>query len=151
MEGLTESANHARPGHELGWPRTPASVAEAGGRTVQDVVTTMESISASSRKISDIIGVMDSIAFQTDLLALNAAVEAARAGEQGRGFAVVAARCAAGPAQRRGGQGNQTADPGLRRQQVNPGREPGARGRHRPWQDIMDILQPGHEPSSTRW
>jgi methyl-accepting chemotaxis protein len=65
-------------------------VAEAGGRTVQDVVSTMESISASSRKISDIIGMMDSIAFQTNLLALNAAVEAARAGDQGRGFAVVA-------------------------------------------------------------
>jgi methyl-accepting chemotaxis protein len=54
------------------------------------VVSTMEDISASSRKIADIIGVIDGIAFQTNILALNAAVEAARAGEQGRGFAVVA-------------------------------------------------------------
>jgi methyl-accepting chemotaxis protein len=61
-----------------------------GGEVVGRVVTTMESISASSRQIVDIIGVIDGIAFQTNILALNAAVEAARAGEQGRGFAVVA-------------------------------------------------------------
>jgi len=57
---------------------------------VSQVVATMGSIDASSRKIVDIIGVIDGIAFQTNILALNAAVEAARAGEQGRGFAVVA-------------------------------------------------------------
>ncbi len=65
-------------------------VAERGGHVIGKVVTTMETINASSSKISEIIGTIDGIAFQTNILALNAAVEAARAGEQGRGFAVVA-------------------------------------------------------------
>jgi len=64
--------------------------ATKGGEVVGQVVTTMDEITAASRKIADIIGVIDGIAFQTNILALNAAVEAARAGEQGRGFAVVA-------------------------------------------------------------
>ncbi|MDI4632762.1 MCP four helix bundle domain-containing protein [Pelomonas sp. V22] len=64
--------------------------ASAGGAVVSQVVSTMQDISASSKKIGDIIGVIDGIAFQTNILALNAAVEAARAGEHGKGFAVVA-------------------------------------------------------------
>jgi methyl-accepting chemotaxis protein len=68
-----------------------ADAATRGGQIIRTVVSTMESISASSTKIGDIIGTIDGIAFQTNILALNAAVEAARAGEQGRGFAVVAA------------------------------------------------------------
>ncbi len=67
-----------------------AEVASRGGAAVGQVVSTMDEISAASRRIADIIGVIDGIAFQTNILALNAAVEAARAGEQGRGFAVVA-------------------------------------------------------------
>ena len=67
-----------------------SEAAARGGPVVGHLGSTMDTISASSRKIVDIIAVIDSIAFQTNILALNAAVEAARAGEQGRGFAVVA-------------------------------------------------------------
>ena len=93
MDTLTSMVRHsadaARQANQLA--TSAAEVAERGGSVVNQVVTTMDVISDSSRKIADIIGVIDSIAFQTNILALNAAVEAARAGEQGRGFAVVAA------------------------------------------------------------
>ena len=92
MEELTatvkQNADNARQANQLA--ASASSVASVGGTVVAQVVDTMHSISASSRKIVDIIGVIDGIAFQTNILALNAAVEAARAGEQGRGFAVVA-------------------------------------------------------------
>ncbi|MFO1282209.1 MAG: methyl-accepting chemotaxis protein [Burkholderiales bacterium] len=92
MEQLTatvrQNADNAVQANDLA---TQASqIAGRGGETFKDVVRTMDTISASSRRINDIIGVIDGIAFQTNILALNAAVEAARAGEQGRGFAVVA-------------------------------------------------------------
>ncbi len=83
-----QSAESAHQANRLA--STASQAATRGGQAVSQVVQTMESISASSRKIADITGVIDGIAFQTNILALNAAVEAARAGEQGRGFAVVA-------------------------------------------------------------
>jgi methyl-accepting chemotaxis protein len=85
---VRQSADNARQANQLA--ASASSVAGQGGEIVSQVVDTMGSINASSRKIVDIIGVIDGIAFQTNILALNAAVEAARAGEQGRGFAVVA-------------------------------------------------------------
>ena len=92
MEELTstvkQNADNARQANVLAV--SASEVAVRGGAVVSEVVGTMASINASSRKIVDIIGVIDGIAFQTNILALNAAVEAARAGEQGRGFAVVA-------------------------------------------------------------
>ena len=92
MQQLTEtvrqSADAAQQANQLA--SSAANVAQRGGQAVEQVVATMDEITASSRKIGDITGVIDSIAFQTNILALNAAVEAARAGEQGRGFAVVA-------------------------------------------------------------
>ncbi|NVO05278.1 MAG: HAMP domain-containing protein, partial [Rhodoferax sp.] len=87
-DSVGQSAQSAQEAAQLA--TSAAQVAERGGRAVIEVMTTMQGITASSRKIADIIGVIDGIAFQTNILALNAAVEAARAGDQGRGFAVVA-------------------------------------------------------------
>lgn len=86
---VQQNADNARQANQLA--AKASEVAVRGGSVVSNVIETMGSITASSKKIVDIIGVIDGIAFQTNILALNAAVEAARAGEQGRGFAVVAA------------------------------------------------------------
>ncbi|MFS2218709.1 methyl-accepting chemotaxis protein [Telluria sp. Tellsp104] len=86
---VRQNADNARTADQLA--ATASGIAGRAGVVVGQVVESMASIEASSRKIVDIIAVIDGIAFQTNILALNAAVEAARAGEQGRGFAVVAA------------------------------------------------------------
>ncbi|ONN64885.1 methyl-accepting chemotaxis protein [Herbaspirillum sp. VT-16-41] len=92
MEELTgtvlKNAENARQASALA--SVAADISQRTGAVVADVVSTMSSINASSKRVVDIIAVIDAIAFQTNILALNAAVEAARAGEQGRGFAVVA-------------------------------------------------------------
>jgi methyl-accepting chemotaxis protein len=92
VEELTGSAKRnassARQASEL--VLGSRGTAEQSGQVVAAAVTSMQQITAASRKIAEILAVIDDIAFQTNLLALNAAVEAARAGEQGRGFAVVA-------------------------------------------------------------
>jgi methyl-accepting chemotaxis protein len=85
---VTKNAEAARRAGEISGSAT--HVAAQGSAVVSRVISTMDEISAQSRRIAEIIGVIDGIAFQTNILALNAAVEAARAGEQGRGFAVVA-------------------------------------------------------------
>jgi methyl-accepting chemotaxis protein len=87
-EAVSVNLHNAREANEL--VQGASVIASKGGAVVEQAVSSMNEITASSHKIGDIIQVIDTIAFQTNILALNAAVEAARAGEQGRGFAVVA-------------------------------------------------------------
>ncbi|WP_116364113.1 methyl-accepting chemotaxis protein [Parahaliea mediterranea] len=92
MEQITvtvqQNADHAEQASVLA--RDSASTVTRCSTLMDQVVSTMGSITAHSGRMAAIIEVIDGIAFQTNLLALNASVEAARAGVHGRGFAVVA-------------------------------------------------------------
>lgn len=92
MEQLTaavgQTSANAQQANQL--VQSAAREAAKGGEVISQVVTTMDTIKASSRQISGFVDEIEDIAFQTNILALNAAVEAARAGEQGRSFTVVA-------------------------------------------------------------
>jgi len=92
MEQLTstvrQNADNAK--RASGFASDARIIAHESSEIVQEVVETMSSIQAGSKKMVDIIEIIEGIAFQTNILALNAAVEAARAGEGGQGFAVVA-------------------------------------------------------------
>jgi len=92
MTELTASVKAAAEGAERSnvVVNNAQSNAKNAREVVDETVSTMGEISASSGEIKKIVSVIDEIAFQTNLLALNAGVEAARAGESGRGFAVVA-------------------------------------------------------------
>lgn len=58
--------------------------------TAKEVLESINTTDANSKRINEASDIIASIAQQTNLLALNAAIEAARAGESGKGFSVVA-------------------------------------------------------------
>jgi methyl-accepting chemotaxis protein len=63
---------------------------QRAAQAMNDLISSMDTISKSSKQVADVLKSIDEIAFHTNILALNAAVEAARAGAAGAGFSVVA-------------------------------------------------------------
>lgn len=87
-DGVNQSAEAAASASDLA--RIASVDAKDGLTIVQQAMSSIGSIAASSAKMDTIVATIDSLAFQTNLLALNAGIEAARAGTAGSGFAVVA-------------------------------------------------------------
>lgn len=92
MTGISEKTNaNADLAHQAQENcKSAASQISQTNVRMQELIVSMDDITAKSSEIGKIIKAIDDIAFQTNILALNAAVEAARAGAAGKGFAVVA-------------------------------------------------------------
>ena len=92
---VSEIQNHAGTSSEIALQvlhdiQKAQDMINESSENMNQMTSSMQSISENSRDIAKVIQVIDSIAFQTNILALNASVEAARAGQHGKGFAVVA-------------------------------------------------------------